>query len=62
MVTDKKDFIIFLDENNIKKELFVEITEMRDSFVTFKTSSNLITIPIIRVLKIKRKEDQNDSE
>jgi len=56
MSDEKKDLIIFLDENDQKKELFVDIVEIADSFVTFKTSSNIITIPIIRILKIKRKD------
>lgn len=56
-MSDKKDLIIFLDENDNKKELFVDIIKIENSYVTFKTSSNLITIPINRVLKIKRKEN-----
>ena len=56
MIGDEKDLIIFLDEDDKRKEIYVTIVELKDSFVTFRTSSNLITIPINRVLKIKRKE------
>lgn len=59
---EKSDFIVFMDEDGNKKEMFVDITELKDSFVTFKTSSNLITIPIHRVLKIKRKDVTNDQQ
>jgi len=56
-MSDKKDFIVFMDENDTKKELFVDIVEIQNSFVTFRTFSNLITIPSSRVLKIKRRDE-----
>jgi uncharacterized protein (UPF0248 family) len=56
-MSDEKDLIIFLDENDDKKEFFVNIIAIENSYVTFKTSSNIITIPINRILKIKRKEN-----
>ena len=59
-MSDKKnntDFIAFLDDNDIKKEMYVEITELNPSYLTFITySNNEITIPMTRVLKIKRKQ------
>ena len=59
-MSDKKnnaDFIAFLDDNDIKKEMHVEITELNPSYLTFITySNNEITIPMTRVLKIKRKQ------
>ena len=54
------DVIIFLDEDNSKKDMHVEIIEIGASFVTFKNMShNLITIPMTRVLKIKRRSDES---
>ena len=53
-----KDFVAFLDDNDIKKEMYVEITELNPSYLSFITySNNEITIPMTRVLKIKRKQE-----
>lgn len=51
------DLIVFLDEDDKKTSIFVTIKEIKDSYVTFKNvSDNTITIPMSRVLKIKRRE------
>lgn len=57
--SDFNDIIIFLDEDDTKKDIHVKILEIGTSFVTFEnTSNNRITIPAIRVLKIKRRNDE----
>jgi len=60
MLSNEKDLIIFLDENDERKEIYINIKEIKESFVTFETNTNLITIPMSRVLKIKRKVMTNE--
>ena len=56
MSDEFNDFISYLDENNRKVDFFVKIISIETSVVTFLTqSNNQITIPLIRVLKIKQK-------
>lgn len=60
-MSDKKDLIIFLDEDNAKKDLFVEIIELKEGFITFKNASNsIITIPMGRLLKIKKRSGEGE--
>ena len=57
-----KDFIVYLEDDDSKKEVYVDIVEVNPAYISFKTySDNIITIPMTRVLKIKRK-DTNDPE
>ncbi len=51
---DKKIFISYLDDDNKKKDVWVEILEETNSYVTFKYNDDTITIPFHRILKIKR--------
>jgi len=54
-----RDILIYIDEKNIKQVQNVKIIEVGTSYVKFKTEhSNIITIPMNRVLKIKQKEVQ----
>lgn len=53
------DVIIFLDEEGNKKDMHVKIVEVGPAFVTFRNmSNNLISIPAVRVFKIKRRGDE----
>jgi len=50
------DLLIYKDENDCKKQIYVTILEIGPSHVIFKTTSeNIITIPMSRVIKIKQK-------
>ena len=51
------DLLIYTDENDSKKTIYVTIIEIGLSHVMFRTNSeNIITIPMSRVIKIKQKE------
>jgi len=51
------DLLIYTDENDSKKTIYVKIIEIGLSHVMFRTNSeNIITIPMSRVIKIKQKE------
>lgn len=53
-----KDFIVYLEDDDSKKEIYVDIIEVNTAFISFKTySDNIITIPMTRILKIKRKPE-----
>ena len=53
-----KDFIVYLEDDDSKKEIYVDIIEVNTAFISFKTySDNIITIPMTRLLKIKRKPE-----
>ena len=54
MEEKKNVFISYLDDDNKKKDVWVEIVEETSSYVTFKHNENIITIPYHRILKIKR--------
>jgi hypothetical protein len=61
MIKTKKDWICFLDEDNNQKQMFVTILKIDESFVEFLTKSgNMIMIPNIRILKIKKEEGKKD--
>jgi len=54
---ENKQFIVYLDDNDSKIEAYVDIVEINQSFISFKTySNNVITIPMRRVLKLKRRD------
>ena len=53
-----KDFIVFLDDKDIKRSLWVKILKI-DSLVTFKlTSGRVLSIPPNRILKIRQDSDE----
>jgi len=55
-----KDFIVYLDDDERKISGFVDIVELKDNYVKFLTNANnTIIIPMNRILKIKRKDDDN---
>lgn len=54
-------WICYIDERNIKREGYFELIHLDSSFVKFKTNNgNLITIPTIRILKIKERIDEDE--
>ncbi len=59
MKEKKVKFVSFYDENNNLIEGYFEILEQSNVFVKLKTSTNILTIPFHRVLKIKEKIEEN---
>lgn len=57
--TEKKRiaYISYLDEKNLTRDGYFELIKFDSSFITFKSHDNIITIPTIRLLKMKEKED-----
>ena len=54
-------FISYLDDNDIKISTYVTLIEETDSRVIFRTHQNIITLPISRVLKIKKNLQEGGS-
>lgn len=52
----KNTFIAFLDDDNLKKECWIEILEKTSTYVTFLYRNETLTIPYHRILKLKSKE------
>ncbi len=48
-------FLSYLDENDIKREGYVELVYLDSSMIKFKTKGNLISLPTSRILKLKQK-------
>lgn len=53
--TQEKNLILYLDDNGEATSCYAHVLEINESFVKFQTSENIITIPVIRLLKIKEK-------
>lgn len=49
----KKVFLAWLDEDNQKREGYVELLEQEQTYIKFRTNSNIITISYNRLLKLK---------
>ena len=56
MEEKKKVFISYLDDDSHQKDVWVDVLEETQNYVTFKYNDDIITIPYHRILKIKRKE------
>jgi hypothetical protein len=56
----KEVFLIYLEDNNEPVSAYVQVVEIKEGLITFKTNKNLITIPTSRVIKIKER-CSNDS-
>jgi len=56
MEEKKNVFISYWDDDGKKKDVWCEIIEETDNYVTFKYNEEVITIPYHRILKVKRKE------
>ena len=54
----RRGFISYLDENDNKIEGYFDIIHFDASFIKFRTGNgNVITLPTIRLLKLKEKEE-----
>ena len=64
MVDEKeKVFLAYLDERDRMRDGFVDILEFTSTYVKIKTfSNNIITIPMHRVLKIKERGTEDDTD
>lgn len=60
MEEKKNVFISYLDDDGEKKNVWVDIIEETENYVTFKYNEETITIPYHRILKIKRKEIEDE--
>ena len=57
----KQDFLVYLDDDGEKKEIFADIIEFTQAYIKFKSNSgNIVTIPMGRILKVKQKEDSKN--
>lgn len=66
MSKEKKVFLCYLDDTDVKRSTFVYLVSKSNTTITFRTKSNIITIPFSRVLKLKEEiegvdRDDNDS-
>jgi hypothetical protein len=60
LTTDFSDLIIFIDENNETKEMYVNIISL-DPLISFKTKAgNVMSIPHQRLIKLKQKGGNDD--
>jgi hypothetical protein len=50
--------LTYYEENDRVFSGFVELVELTDTTVTFHTSSNEITIPLSRLIRLKRRLDE----
>jgi len=50
--------ISYLDENNNVVDGWFKIITLTDGWLSFKTTSNTITIPISRLIKIKERDSK----
>jgi len=51
--TRKKILIVYLDDDGNTINAYTDIIEYLEGFIRFETHKNIISIPTIRVLKIK---------
>ena len=50
---DKETFIIYLNDDDRQVNAYVRVLELNSGFIKFQTGSNIITIPISRLVKMK---------
>ena len=56
---DREVFLIYLEDDGRQVSAYVNIIELKDGLITFKTNKNIISIPVARIVKIKaRFEDE----
>ena len=56
----KNDFVSYLDDDNTQKDVWVEIIEESNNFIKFIYQNEEITIPWHRILKVKKREVNDD--
>ena len=54
-----KAFIAFLDDDNQKREDWVEFISKTDSYIEFKYKGKIVLIPWTRILKVKLEDNSN---
>lgn len=59
---ENKAFIAFLDDDDQKKEDWVIIVEKNSSYVSFRYQNKIVTIPWIRILKLKEVSDDRGKD
>lgn len=58
---DEHTLVIFMDDDGSKVEHWVELLEHTLTYIRFRdTKDNIITIPVHRILKMKRKGMDGD--
>lgn len=55
---NKTTLIVFLDDDNRKREDWIDLIDKNLSYVEFKFQGKIITIPWIRILKLKESKDE----
>lgn len=50
-------YIKYIDDDDEKKDGFFELLEKTAGYITFLTSTNKVTIPMHRVIKVKERGD-----
>jgi hypothetical protein len=55
----REDFLIYLNDDDRQVSAYVEILELNSGFVKFKTGTNILVIPISRIIKIKQRGADN---
>lgn len=61
MKNHKDSFLIYIDDDDKRKEAYVEVLESNENFIKFATVKNIITIPTTRIVKLKeQKPDQEE--
>ena len=58
----REAFISYLDEKDNTVEGFFEIITLDQFLIRFKTGSNIITMPVARILKIKERIKEDDQD
>lgn len=62
MEDKKKIFVAFLDDDDSRKEIWVDKIIEQVSFVVFKYKKKQLIIPWNRILKIKKEIEDKDGE
>lgn len=62
-VSEKKEaekvFISYLDETNKVINGYCDLIKISESVITIGTDKNIVIIPLVRVIKIKREREKN---
>ena len=58
----KRCFLVYVDDNDQKKEAFIELLESNPTYIKFATNRNVITLPFSRVIKLKEERNNAGNE
>lgn len=53
VVSSKRVFVAFLNDDNTKVTGYFDLVEQKDNFIKIRGGGNIITLPYARILKIK---------